>query len=392
MSGSVIIGAARTPIGSFLGGLSRLSATELGALALKEAVRRSGIPPADFDEVILGHVLSAGVGQAPARQAALAAGFPPSVGAFLVNKVCGSGMKAAMLADQAIRAGDASIIVAGGMESMSNAPYLLSRARTGYRLGHGELLDSLLTDGLWDPWGDYHMGSTGELVARERRISRERQDEYAAESYRRALAAQEECAFSAEIVSVTVRERRGETVVDRDEEPRPTTTADLARLRPAFEKEGTVTAGNASTLADGAAAVVIVAAEEAERRRLKPLARILASATFSREPEWIMMAPVGAIQRVAERAGVALQEIDLFEINEPFSAATLGIIDELKLDAERVNVHGGAVALGHPVGATGCRLMVTLIHALQRYEKRLGLASLCLGGGEAVAIILERVE
>ena len=230
MSGSVIIGAARTPIGSFLGGLSRLSATELGALALKEAVRRSGIPPADFDEVILGHVLSAGVGQAPPRQAALAAGFPPSVGAFLVNKVCGSGMKAAMLADQAIRAGDASIIVAGGMESMSNAPYLLSRARTGYRLGHGELLDSLLTDGLWDPWGDYHMGSTGELVARERRISRERQDEYAAESYRRALAAQEECAFSAEIVSVTVRERRGETVVDRDEEPRPTT-------RPSRRKE-----------------------------------------------------------------------------------------------------------------------------------------------------------
>ena len=387
---SVIVSACRTPIGNLLGGLSALTAPELGAAAVREAVRRAGIDPAELDEVILGNVLQAGVGQAPARQAAIRAGVPPSVGAYTVNKVCGSGLKAVMLADQAIRAGDARLILAGGMESMSNAPHLLAKARQGYRLGNAELVDAAIKDGLWDPFHDYHMGCTGELCASTYGVTRERQDAYAAQSYDRALAAQEAGAFDAELVPVEVKAARKTATVDRDEAPRATTAESLAALRPAFDPAaGTITAGNASKISDGAAAVCVMAEEEAARRGLQPLARIVASATHSREPEWVMMAPEGAIRSCLQRAG--WDDADLYEINEPFSAAAVALIDALKLDPERVNVHGGAVALGHPIGATGCRILVTLLHAMQRREARTGLASLCLGGGEAVALAVERL-
>lgn len=387
---SVIVSACRTPIGAFLGALSPLAAPELGAVVIREAVARAGIAPDEVDEVILGNVLSAGVGQAPARQAAIRAGLPPSVGAFLVNKVCGSGLKAVMLADQAVRAGDARILVAGGMESMSNAPYVLPKARQGYRMGNGELIDTAVRDGLWDAYHDYHMGCTGELCAREYRVSRQRQDEFAARSYERALAAQADGLFDAEIIPVEVSDRKQPVWVTRDETPRPTTVETLAGMRPAFEKGGTITAGNASKLSDGSAAVCVMSEGEAERRGLKPLARIVAASTHSREPEWVMMAPEGAIRSVLERAG--WKDADLYEINEPFAAAAVALIDTLNLDPDRVNVHGGAVALGHPIGATGCRILVTLLHAMAQRAARTGVAGLCLGGGEAVAMAVERVS
>jgi acetyl-CoA C-acetyltransferase len=388
--GSVIVSACRTPIGSFLGGLSSLAAPELGAVVVREAVARAGIDPAEVEEVILGNILSAGVGQAPARQAAIKAGLPPEVGAFGINKVCGSGLKAVMLADQAIRAGDMRVLIAGGMESMSRAPYLLPRAREGYRLGHAEILDSMIHDGLWDVYNDYHMGCTGELCAREHGATRERQDAFAARSYERALAAQESGSFQREIVPVEVAGRKETTVVTRDETPRVTTVKSLAALKPAFQADGTVTAGNSSKLADGAAAVCLMAEEEAQRRGLRPLARVVAGATHSREPEWVMMAPEGAIRKSLKRAG--WDEAELYELNEPFAAAAVALINALELDPERVNVHGGAVALGHPIGATGCRLLVTLLHALEQRGLRRGLAGLCLGGGEAVALAVERVD
>jgi acetyl-CoA C-acetyltransferase len=388
--GAVILSACRTPIGAFLGGLAPLSAPELGARAVREAVTRAGVDPAGVDEVILGNVLSGGLGQAPARQASRGAGLPDSAGAFLVNKVCGSGLKAVMLADQAIRAGDVRLVIAGGMESMSGAPYLLARARQGYRMGHGELIDAVLRDGLWDPFHDYHMGSTGELCAREEGVSRRDQDEFAAESYRRALAAQAACAFQAELAPVEVPGRKGVTVVAADEVPRETTLETLAALKPAFEDGGTVTAGNASKLADGAAAVCVAETGWAAALGLRPLARVVASATHSREPERLMMAPEGAIRRCLERAGWT--GADLYEINEPFAAATCALIRKLVLDPSRVNVNGGAVALGHPIGATGCRLLVTLLHAMIARGARTGVAALCLGGGEAVAMAVERPE
>jgi acetyl-CoA C-acetyltransferase len=386
---SVIVSACRTPIGNLLGGLSPLAAPELGAVAVREAVARAGVRPEEVEEVILGNVLSAGLGQAPARQAALKAGLPPSVGAVTVNKVCGSGLKAVMLADQAVRAGDARIIVAGGMESMSNAPYLLAKARQGYRMGHGELIDSMIRDGLWDAHHDYHMGCTGELCAETYGVTRERQDAWAVRSNARALAASEG-AFGSGIVPVEVADRKSVTVVDRDEGPRETTPEALAALRPVFDKNGTITAGNASKISDGAAAVVVMAEDEAERRGLKPLARVVAAATHSREPEWVMMAPEAAVRKCLERAG--WEKADLYEINGPFAAATVALIDALGIEAETVNVHGGAVALGHPIGATGCRILVTLVHALAAPRMRRGLASLCLGGGEAVALAVERTD
>lgn len=386
---AVITSACRTPIGNLMGSLSALAVPELGAAVVREAIVRAGIDPAELDEVILGNVLQAGVGQAPARQAALLAGVPPSVGALTLNKVCGSGLKAVMLADQAIRAGDVRILVAGGMESMSNAPYLLPKARQGYRLGHAELLDAAVHDGLWEAHHNYHMGLTGELCAREQSVSRERQDAYAAESYERALAAQEAGAFDAELIPLQVKAGKKQVTVDRDEAPRATSLEILAGLRASFESTGTITAGNASKISDGAAAVCVMAEEEASRRGLQPLARIVAAATHSREPERIMMAPEGAVRKCLQKAG--WDGADLYEINEPFAAASVALLDALELNPAQVNVHGGAIALGHPIGATGCRILVTLLHAMIRRGARTGLAALCLGGGEAVALAVERV-
>jgi acetyl-CoA C-acetyltransferase len=386
---TVIVSACRTPIGNLLGSLSALTAPELGAAAVREAIARAGVDAAELDEVILGNVLQAGVGQAPARQAALRAGVPPSVGALTVNKVCGSGLKAVMLADQALRAGDARLLIAGGMESMSNAPYLLPKARQGYRMGHGELLDAAVHDGLWEAHHNYHMGFTGELCAREQDVSRERQDAYAARSYERALAAQEAGAFDAELIPLQVKAGKKLLTVDRDEAPRPTSQEVLAGLRPSFDAEGTITAGNASKVSDGAAAVCVMPEAEARRRGLQPLARIVAGATHSQEPERIMMAPAGAVRKCLQRAG--WERADLYEINEPFAAASVALLDALKLDPERVNVWGGAIALGHPIGATGCRILVTLLHGMARLGARTGVAALCLGGGEAVALAVERI-
>jgi acetyl-CoA C-acetyltransferase len=390
-----ILSAARTPIGSLMGALSTVPAPQLGAAAIREAVARAGIETSAVDEVILGNVLGAGLGQAPARQAALGAGLPPSVGAFTVNKVCGSGLKAAMQAFASIRAGEAQILVAGGMESMSNAPYLLPKARRGLRLGHGELLDSLIHDGLWDAHHQYHMGMTGERVAERFSVTREESDRYAAASNEKALRAQEQGLFTAEIVPVAVGSGpRCDQMIARDEGPRASTLEQLAALKPAFRPDGTITPGNASKISDGAAAVVMAsggATASLLSGARAPLARVVASATHSGEPEWVMMAPAPAVRKVVAKAGLSLDQIDLFEINEPFAAAAVALIRDLDLDPSRVNVCGGAVALGHPIGATGARLLVTLLHALERTGGRYGLAALCLGGGEAVAMIVERV-
>jgi acetyl-CoA C-acetyltransferase len=389
----VIVSAVRTPIGLLQGSLASLPATRLGSVALQAALERSGFPPNDLDEVLFGNVLSAGLGQAPARQVSLGAGVPPGVGATTINKVCGSGMKALMLADQAIRAGDGRAFAVGGMDSMSNAPYLLTRARAGYRLGHAELVDSMIRDGLWDVYEDYHMGVTAEFVAREYGITREAQDRYALRSNERARQAQQTAGFADEIIPIAVPRSRGEAaVVDCDEGPRETSMEALGALPPVFDKGGTVTAGNSSKISDGAAAMIVTSEAEADRRGFRPLARLLASGAHSLEPEWIMMAPVDAVRRALANAGLAIQDVDLFEINEPFAAATCAIIDRLDLDPARVNVHGGAVALGHPLGATGARVVVTLVHALRQRNGRFGVASLCLGGGEAVAVVLENLD
>lgn len=388
----VIVSAARTPVGSFLGSLSALSAPQLGAAAIGEAVKRAGLSPADVNEVIMGHVLSAGVGQAPARQAAIFAGLPTSVECLTINKVCGSGLKAVMLAAQAVALGDADIIVAGGMESMSQAPYLLDRARMGYRLGHGQIFDSMIKDGLWDVYNDFHMGNAGELCARNLKISREEQDEYAAESYRRALRAQAEGLFAEEIVPVEVAQAKGAPVrVVEDEEPKRVNFEKMKTLKPAFDREGTITPANASKINDGAAAVVVMAREQAEQRKIAPLGRIIAAVAAARAPEEFPVAPVDAIQKVLRRANLTVDAIDLFEINEAFAVVALASIKQLGLDPARVNVNGGAVALGHPIGASGARLLTTLLYEMKRRRARRGLVSLCIGGGEAVAMIVESI-
>ncbi len=387
----VITSACRTPIGRFLGGLSSLPAPELGAVAVREAVRRSGIGPEAVEEVIVGCVLQAGLGQAPARQVLRKAGIPDAVGAFTVNKVCGSSLKAAMLATQAIRCGDAEVVVAAGMESMSNAPYLLPAARTGSRLGDAKLVDSMIFDGLWDPYNDIHMGSTGELVAEKYQVSREDQDAFAVESHRRAVAAQQGGKFSTEIVPVVLKGRKGETTLAADEGPRPDASLEtLARLKPAFKEGGTVTAGNASTINDGAAAVVLMSAEKARALGLRTLARVLGYATGGLAPEWVMMAPQVAIRSLCERTGLSLDRFGLIEINEAFAAQIVALRRELAIDPERLNVHGGAVALGHPIGASGARVLTTLLHAMSDRGASHGLAALCLGGGNAVAMAVER--
>lgn len=393
MADAVIVSAVRTPIGRFQGAFSSLRAPQLGAAAIREALVRSGTQPGDVQEVIMGHVLQAGVGQNPARQAALAAGLPDTVSALTINKVCGSGLKAVMLAAQAIRAGDAEVVVAGGMENMTQAPYLLPQARAGVRLGHGQLLDAMVNDGLWDIYNDFHMGMTAELVVDKHSLSREEQDEFAAGSHAKAVAAMQGGKFAGEIVPVNVPQRRGEDlVVDTDEGPRADSdAASLGKLRPAFKRDGgSVTAGNASTINDGAAALVVMSEARAKAQGCEVLAHIKAYATGGVEPKWVMLAPVKAIAELNRKSGASNADYGLIELNEAFAAQALGVIRECELDASKVNVNGGAVALGHPIGASGARVLTTLLHAMKDRDVKSGMASLCLGGGNAVAMSVER--
>ncbi|MCB1215217.1 MAG: acetyl-CoA C-acetyltransferase [Deltaproteobacteria bacterium] len=387
---SVIVSAARTPIGSFLGSLSSLSAPQLGAVAIKSAVERAGIKPDQVEEVIMGNVLTAAVGQSPARQALLGAGLPKGVGALTIGKVCGSGLKAVMLADQMIRSGDREIVVAGGMESMSQAPYALPKARTGLRMGHGKVLDTMIQDGLWDPYHNLHMGNLAEKCASEYKVSREDQDAFSAESYKRALAAIESGKFKAEIVTVAVPQRKGDPIlVDTDEEPGKGNINKLGQLNAAFEKEGTVTAGNASSINDGAAALVIMSEAKAKELGLKPLAKIVSQAQASLEPEWFTMAPSKAMAGALSKAQLKAEDIDLWEVNEAFAVVSLANNQKIGIPADKVNVHGGAVALGHPIGASGARILTTLLYAMKDRGAKKGLASLCIGGGEGVALVVE---
>ncbi|HET6283235.1 MAG TPA: acetyl-CoA C-acyltransferase [Polyangia bacterium] len=386
----VIIGAARTPIGSFQGDLASFSAPKLGAAAIKAALQRAAVSADAVGEVYMGCVLAAGLGQAPARQASIAAGLPPSVGAVTVNKMCGSGLEAVVLGRNAIAVGEHDTVVAGGMESMTNAPYLLPKAREGLRLGHAQVIDSVIQDGLWDAYGNVHMGDCAELCAREKSITRKDQDDFAAESYRRALRAQADGKFRAEIVPVEVASRKGPPrVISDDEEPKRGDIEKLPSLRPAFQKEGTVTAGNASSINDGAAALVLAAADVAAARGWKPIARIVGSAGHAQAPEWFTTAPAGAIETLLKKVGWKAADVDLWEINEAFAVVSLINNKMLGLDPSRVNVWGGAVALGHPIGASGARVLVTLLSALRERGKRRGVASLCIGGGEGIAMAVE---
>jgi acetyl-CoA C-acetyltransferase len=390
---AVILSAVRVPTGKFLGALKGFSAPRLGALVVREAVARSGVAPGDVDEVIMGNVVSAGLGQAPARQAAIHAGLPPEVAALTINKVCGSGLKAVMLAAQAVACGEADIVVAGGMESMSNCPYLLTKGREGLRLGHGELLDSMIHDGLWDAYDDTHMGCTGEWVAETYGITRRQQDEYAVESHRKAIAAAGSGKFKAEILPVAIPQKKGEALaMDRDEGPREDTSLEtLARLKPAFKEGGTVTAGNAPGVNDGAAALVVTSEETARRRGLAPMARIVAQAVSGLPPSRVMMTPVAAVKKIWEKTGWNAGSVDLVELNEAFSVQAIAVMRELGLDPAKVNVNGGAVALGHPIGASGARILTTLLYALKDRGQTRGVATLCLGGGNGVALAVERI-
>jgi len=393
MDSAVILSAVRTPIGKFQGGLAPLSATQLGAKVVAEAVRRAEVDPKQVDECILGNVVSAGLGQAPARQAALGGGLAPTVAALTINKVCGSGLKAVALAAQAVITGESELVVAGGMESMSNCPYLLTQARTGYRLGHAQMLDSMVLDGLWDPYENFHMGMTAELVAEKYGIGREAQDRFAVESHRRAVHAMKSCFFEAQILPVEIPQKKGEPVVIRkDESPREDSTMEsLGKLKPAFKKDGTVTAANAPGTNDGAAAVVVSTASTAARLGRAPRARIVAQAVSGVEPKWVMMAPVAAIEKILKKTGWDRdRDVDLFELNEAFAVQALAVIQETRLNPEKVNVNGGAVALGHPIGASGARVLVTLLYELERRNLHRGIAALCLGGGNAVALAIER--
>jgi len=390
----VIIAGCRTAVGKFQGSLSDITAPQLGAITVREAVKRAGLQSALVDECIMGNVLPAGLGQNPARQAAIYGGLDPATGAMTINKVCGSGLKSVALAAQAIETGNASIVVAGGMESMSNAPYLLPNARKGYRLGNGQVVDSMVHDGLWDIYNDYHMGITGENVAEKYGITREQQDEFAVNSHRKAIAAQKEGRFASQIVAVELpAKKKGQAPVifDKDEGPREDTTVETLRaLKPAFKKDGTVTAGNAPGVNDGAAALVVTSAARAVELGAPPMVRIVAQATSGVEPKWVMMAPVGAVQKIWQKTGWKKDDVDLYELNEAFSVQALGVCRELGLDMNRVNVNGGAVALGHPIGASGARVLVTLIYEMIRRDARRGIVALCLGGGNAVAMAVER--
>ena len=393
MRSSVIVSAVRTPTGKLLGVLKSLTAPELGALVVAEAVRRAGIDPEIVDECIMGNVVSAGAGQNPARQAALRGGLPDHVAAVTINKVCGSGLKAVMLADQGIRAGDIDVAVAGGMESASNTPYLLKKVREGWRFGNTETVDSMISDGLWCAFEQWHMGNAGEAVAEHYHVAREAQDEYAARSHQKAAKATAAGLFKEEILPVAIPERQGPPViVDRDEPIRAdTTAAALSQLKPAFKEGGSVTAGNAPGVNDGASALVVMAEDRAKTLGLPPLARIVAQATSGLAPKFLLMTPVEAVRRVAEKAGWQLEDVDLFEINEAFSVQVVAVLNELGIDPERVNVHGGAVALGHAIGSSGARVLTTLLYALKHRNLKRGIASLCLGGGNGVALAVERV-
>jgi acetyl-CoA C-acetyltransferase len=392
MRDAVILSAVRTPIGKFQGALKSIPATQLGSLVVRAAVEHAGLAPEQVDEVILGNVLSAGLGQNPARQAALGAGLPVEVAALTINKVCGSGLKAVGLAAQGILAGDSTIVVAGGMESMSNAPYLLPNARDGYRLGNGTLVDSMIHDGLWDAYEHYHMGNTAEIVAEKYRVARNRQDEFALSSHRKAVDAIRNGRFKGEIVPVSIKQRKGEeTLFDTDESPRGDSTLDALRaLKPVFKQDGTVTAGNAPGISDGAAALVVTSASRAAELGRKPLATIIGQSVSGIEPALLLMAPVTAVQKLLTKVGWNLAEVDLIELNEAFSVQALAVIEQLNLDPDKVNVNGGAVALGHPIGASGARVLVTLLHEMTRRNVKRGIATLCLGGGNAVALAVER--
>lgn len=392
MDDVVIASAVRTPIGSFNGTLASVAAPKLGGLVVAEAVRRAHLEPVQVDEVYLGNVVGAGMGMAPARQAAIAAGLPESVGATLINKVCGSALKAVTMAAQAIRSGDSEIIVAGGMESMSRAPYLLDKARTGYRMGHGQLIDSMIHDGLWDVLNDMHVGLCGELCAARYELSREEQDRFALQSYMRALTAQREGKFNAEIIPVSVTGRKGETtLVEKDEEPNRMALEKIPTLKPVFKEGGTITPANAPSVNDGAAAVTVLSGKRAAQLGINPLARIVGFAEAALAPEWFTIAPAEAVNQVLKRTGLTIDDIDLFEINEAFAAVALANMRMLGLTDDRVNLNGGVVALGHPIGATGTRVLTTLLYLMQERQVRRGLCTVCLGGGEAIALIVERV-
>ncbi len=393
MSKAVIVAASRTPTGKFLGALSDVPAVELGAITLRETLKRSGLPAELVEEVIMGQVVQAGCGQNPARQAAMRAGVPQEAGALTINKVCGSGLKAVILAAQSIRAGDQSAVLAGGMESMSNAPHLLPQARKGYRLGHAQVLDANTHDGLWCSINDEGMGLTGERVAEKYQIGREEQDKYATGSHRKAVMAQQGGRFADEIVPVTVKGRKGDVVVDTDEGPRSDTNEEtLGKLKPAFKKDGSVTAGNAPGLNDGAASLMVVSEELAQAHGLTPLAEIVDYATGGLAPDWVMMTPVPATQKLMKKLNIAAGDVDLWELNEAFSVQSLAVARELGLDEGRVNVNGGAVALGHPIGASGARILVTLLSALKQQDKELGVATLCMGGGNGLALAVRRLS
>jgi acetyl-CoA C-acetyltransferase len=390
----VIISGCRTAVGKFQGSLSDFSAPKLGAIAVREAVKRASIEPTQVDECIMGNVVTAGLGQNPARQAAIFGGLSPATGAMTINKVCGSGLKSVALAAQAVQTGNSSIVVAGGMESMTNAPYLLPQARKGYRLGNAQIVDSMVHDGLWDIYNDYHMGMTGENVAEKYGITREEQDQFAVNSHRKAVAAIKECRFKSQVVPVELPAKKKGTppvIFDKDESPREDTSIEVLRsLKPAFKKDGTVTAGNAPGVNDGAAALVVTSAAKAKELGAKPMVRIVAQATSGIDPAWVMMAPVSAVRKIWEKTGWRNEDVDLYELNEAFSVQALGVMRELGLNPERVNVNGGAVAIGHPIGASGARILVTLIYEMIRRDVHRGIAALCLGGGNAVAMAVER--
>jgi acetyl-CoA C-acetyltransferase len=391
MKDIVILSGARTPIGSFQGALSSFPAPQLGSVAIKAAVERAGITPDQVQYVLMGSVLQAAQGQAPARQASIAAGIPTGAGAMTVHKVCSSGLKSVMIAANDIRCGDYDVAVAGGMESMSNAPYVLTQARTGYRMGNGKVIDSMIHDGLWDPYGDKHMGNCAETCVAKYEFTREEQDKFARTSYERAQEAVKGGKFKKEIAVVEIAGKKGTTVVVDDEEPFAAPLDKMATLKPAFQKEGSVTAANSSKLSDGAAALVVTSAEWAEKNGRKPLARIVAHATMSQEPEWFTTAPGGAITKVLDKAGLKAEDIDLFEVNEAFAAVALATMKDAGIPHEKLNVHGGAVALGHPIGSSGARILVTLLHALEDRGLKRGLVAICNGGGETTSMIVERV-